>query len=138
MLLLSPLVWLHYYTLLLLPFVVCVGYVLRERRRMRIPKPEFLRTALVLLLVAVSLLYLPWSLGIDDSVIAAGPHLAGIALKPLLMLLQPASVSLLWFVAGWLVWRSVRGEAEPAVRSSHPASQQAPNETGSERPWYSE
>ncbi|HZC79172.1 MAG TPA: glycosyltransferase 87 family protein, partial [Ktedonobacterales bacterium] len=29
MLLLSPLVWLHYYSLLLLPFVVCVGYVLR-------------------------------------------------------------------------------------------------------------
>jgi hypothetical protein len=138
MLLLSPLVWLHYYTLLLLPFVVCVGYVLRERRRMRMPKPGFLRTALVLLLVAGSLMYLPWSLGIDVSAIAAGPHLAGIALNPLLILLQPASVALLWCVAGWLVWRSVRGEAEPAVRSTHPASQQAPNETVSERVWYSE
>jgi hypothetical protein len=83
--------------------------------------------------VAGALLYLPWLLGIDAAAYAAGSHLAGIALHPLLMLPQPASVALLWCVAGWLVWRSVRGEAEPAVRSTHPASQQAPNETGSGR-----
>lgn len=136
--LLSPLVWLHYYTWLLLPFVVCVSYVLRERRRMRMPRQGYHHLTLALLLVAGVLLFLPWSFGIDASAIAAGPHLAGIALNPLLMLLQPASVALLWCIAGLLAWRSVRGEAEPAMRSAHPASQQASNETGSERVWYSE
>jgi hypothetical protein len=138
MVLLSPLVWLHYYSWLLLPFVLCVGTVLGELRGTSTRKRHVAHTTLVLLLVAGVLLFLPWSLGIDATAYAAGPHFAGIALNPLLMVLQPASVALLWCVAGWLAWRSRRGEAEPAMQSRHPASKQAPSEIVSESVWHIE
>lgn len=95
MLLLSPLDWLHYNTWLLLPYVLCVAYLLRERRTGR----QVGRLAALLLLAGV-LLFLPWSLPLDGPTYAAGPYLAGVALRPLLMLLHPAAVVLLWCIAG--------------------------------------
>lgn len=119
MLVLSPLVWLHYNTWLLLPYVLCAGYLLREQgaaggRR---------RTMLWLLLATGVLLFLPWSLAVDGTTYAAGPYVAGVALRPLLMLLHPAAVVALWLIAGWVAWRSQRDRMGLAVwtGSANPA-----------------
>lgn len=100
MLLLSPLDWLHYNTLLLLPCVLCSGHLLCERRAGRPVGRQ-----IALLLVAGVLLFLPWSLPLDGPTYAAGPYVAGVALRPLLMLLHPAAVVLLWAISGWMYLR---------------------------------
>lgn len=102
MLLLSPLDWLHYNTWLLLPYILCVGSMLCERRAGR-----GVGRLAVLLVVTGMLLFLPWSLPVDGPTYAAGPYVAGgIALRPLLMLLHPVAVVLLWCVAGWMYLES--------------------------------
>lgn len=126
MLLLSPLVWLHYNTWLLLPYVLCAGYLLRSRG----PVGERQSLALWLLLIVGMLLFLPWSLAVDGPTDAAGPYIAGIAVRPLLMLLHPTAVVALWLIAGWVAWRSQRDgmalaeQAESANPAPHhPLSQ---------------
>lgn len=111
MLLLSPLVWLHYNTWLLLPYVLCGGYLLCERSAPGSAK-RYRSIALPILLVAGVLLFLPWSLPVDGPTYAAGPFVEHIAVRPLLMLLHPLAVVALWAIAGWIylgsagAWRS--------------------------------
>lgn len=103
MLLVSPLVWLHYNTWLLVPFTLATGYLLREHHLGRaIP-----RSIAAALLVVGGLLFLPWSLALDGSTYTPGPFVASIALRPLLMLLHPAAVLLLWCIVGWAYLRAV-------------------------------
>jgi hypothetical protein len=113
MLLLSPLDWLHYNTWLLLPYLLCAAYLLGAQHR-----GHSMVQAGALLLVAGVLLFLPWSLQLDGPTYAAAPYLAGVPLRPLLMLLHPAAVVLLWCIAGWVYLRG----AGVSRRSYRPSS----------------
>lgn len=121
MLLLSPLVWLHYNTWLLLPYVLCAGYFFRERD---LPGSanRYQSIALPILLVAGVLLFLPWSLPVDGPTYAAGPFVAGIAVRPLLMLLHPLAVAMLWTIAGWVYLRSAGVWRPRQLLSSMPSA----------------
>jgi Glycosyltransferase family 87 len=103
---LTPLVWPHFDTWLLCPLVFCLGYALREWRAAgprRLPG-----WTLPLLIVTYVLTFLPWSAAFDTTAPAAGPHLMGVALSALLLLLHPASAVVLWAIAGWMMLRAYR------------------------------
>jgi hypothetical protein len=112
MVILTPLVWPHFDTWLLCPLVFCLGYALRVRRAAgprRLPG-----WTLPLLVVIYALTVLPWSAAFDTTAPAAGPHLLGVALSAVLLLLHPASAAMLWGIAGWMMLCANRASARAA------------------------
>jgi hypothetical protein len=103
MLLLAPLVWIHYNAWLLLPLALCLAHALRARRTGARPLS---RRTLPLLATLYALIFLPWSAAIDTLPLGAGPHLLGVALVPLALTLHPLSVLALFLLAGWLFHRA--------------------------------
>ncbi len=105
MLLLAPLVWIHYNAWLLLPLILCLGYALNVRRQGVRRLPKWL---LPLLAILYALIFLPWSASIDALPLGAGPHLLSVALIPLALLLHPLSALALFLLAGWMLLREHR------------------------------
>lgn len=116
MMLLTPLVWLHYLGWLLVPLTLCGGYLLSPLS----PHKRFASLALLVFGYALATVRLPLLYDTTPEYVL-GPALGQYAWRPLAMALHPLGEALMWSIAGSIFVQASRVKGHLSYRGPYNA-----------------